>query len=117
MEKDVEERKFVGGGVVETEEVSLTVVIAVGKKVEVVGVSEDDIEVVSIEEEGRETIFEVEKDVEERKVVGSFVNGCRVVETKEGEEVVKDGKVVCGIKVDGGRVEGGEVTKQQLQYP
>ena len=79
--------------------------------------SEGDIEVVSIEE-GRELIFEVGKVVEERKVVGAFVVDCCVVgRNEEGEEVVKDDKVVCGRKVDGRRDEGGEVIEGQLQNP
>ena len=56
--------------------VSTTESIIVGSAVEGIVVG-DAIEVVSIEEEGREAIFEVEKDLEERNVDGSlFVVGC-----------------------------------------
>ena len=117
MEKDVELAKLVVGRVVSIEEVSPTEPIIVGRIVEGATVSEVGMEVVSIEE-GRETIFEVEKDVMGRNVVGAFVVDCWVVRrSEEGEEVVKDGEVVFGRKVDGGRVEGSEVTKQQLQCP
>ena len=63
-------------------------------------VSEDG--VVSIEEEGKELIFEVGKDVVEKEVVGSFVVDFWVVGRSEGgEEVVKGDKVVCEGKVVG----------------
>ena len=103
MGKDVEERKFVGGSVVGVFVAGLFVrypeeSIIVGRKVEDPIVSEGGIEVASIEEEGRELIFEVGKDVDEGKVVGSFVVDRWVVEKSEGEEVVTDDKVVCAIK-------------------
>ena len=76
MVKDVEERKVVGAFVVNRfvaiEEVSATEPIVVGRTFEGAYVIEDGIEVVSIEEEGRE----VWEDVEERKVVGIVVVGC-----------------------------------------
>ena len=56
------------------EEVSTTESIIVGNTVE--GSIEDAIEVVSIEEEARELIFEVGRDVEGRGVDGLFVVGC-----------------------------------------
>ena len=74
MGKDVEERKVVGRAVT-IEEISKTEPILVGSKVNGSIVIEGGIEVVSIEEEGREAVFKVGKDVEERKVVGSFVDG------------------------------------------
>ena len=90
--EDVEERKFVGGSMIGLF-VRYPEAIIVGRTVEDLIVSEGVIEVASIEE-GRELIFEVGKDVDDRKVVGSFVFGCRVVEKSEGGEVVKDDNVV-----------------------
>ena len=54
----------------ETEELSPTEEIADGKTVEAAIVTEDVIEVASIEEEDSELISEVGKDDEEKKVVG-----------------------------------------------